>query len=307
MGMRKLRRIGLVAAMGMLAVSGWSQPLRVLFFSKSSGWEHDVIKRSEDGGMSHTEKVLAKLGTERDMAFSFSKDGSKFSPKCLAGFDVIFFYTSGNLERRGTDGNPPMSAAGKAALLNWIAEGGGFVAVHAGSDCFHTYEAYEGNPPKDKRGNRYRLLGEASDPYIKMLGGEFINHGPQQVAKAKVINPLFPGMHDLGAHIEVMEEWYSLKEFGADNHVLLVMETAGMEGSDYDRPNYPLAWAKSYGEGRVWFNALGHREDVWDARYFQTMLAGGLDWAGGRVDAEIPENLWETAPEADVMPPLRMQ
>ena len=48
----------------------------------------------------------------------------------------MFFYASGNLEKRGTDGNPPMTPAGKAALLEWIAGGGGFVAVHAGSDCF---------------------------------------------------------------------------------------------------------------------------------------------------------------------------
>lgn len=288
-----------------LAATAGAQPLKVLFFSKSSGWEHDVIKRPADGGMSYAEKVLARLGTERNLAFTFSKDGSKFSSKYLAEFDVIFFYTSGNLERRGTDGNPPMSAAGKAALLNWIAGGGGFVAVHAGSDCFHTYEAYDGNPPKELRGNRYRWLGEASDPYIKMLGGEFINHGPQQVAKARVTNPDFPGMADLGEFIEVMEEWYSLKEFGADNHVLLVMETMGMDGSDYARPNYPLAWARRYGRGKVWFNAMGHREDVWDADYFQSMLAGGINWVAGRAEAVTPANLWEVAPEADVMPPPR--
>ncbi len=280
-------------------------PLRVLFFSKSSGWEHDVIKRAEDGGMSYAEKVLARLGTGHDLAFTFSKDGSRFSARYLTDFDVVFFYTSGNLQMPGTDGNPTMSAAGKAALLDWVAQGGGFVAVHAGSDCFHTYEAFDGNPPKDQRGNRYRLLGEASDPYIKMLGGEFINHGPQQVAKARIINPDFPGMRGRGDHLEVMEEWYSLKEFGADNHVLLVMETAGMKGSDYDRPNYPLAWARPYGKGRVWYNAMGHREDVWDADYFQAMLAGGIRWTGRRVDAAIPANLWAVTPEGDMMPPPR--
>ena len=112
-------------------------------------------------------------------------------------------------------------------------------------------------------------------------------------------------MRGLGDSIEVMEEWYSLKEFGPDNHVLLVMETAGMEGSDYDRPDYPLAWARNYGNGRVWFNAMGHREDVWDAAYFQAMLAGGIRWSGGRVDANIPPNLAEVTPYADHLPPPR--
>ncbi len=126
-------------------------------FSKSSGWEHDVVKRGADGGMSYSEKILARVGSSNNMVFTFSKDGSKFSPKYLAGFDVMFFYASVNLTKRGTDGNPPMSQKGKEALLEWIANGGGFVAVHAASDCFHTYEAFDKNPPKDARGNRYRL------------------------------------------------------------------------------------------------------------------------------------------------------
>ncbi len=278
-------------------------PLRVLFFTKSSGWEHDVVKRGPNGEMSHAEKELAKLGSEHRMAFTFSKDGSKFSPKYLAGFDVMFFYASGNLERAGTDKNPPMEASGKAALIDWVAKGGGFMAVHAGSDCFHTYEAFDGNPPKDARGNRYRINGEASDPYIKMLGGEFINHGPQQVATARVINNAFPGFEEQDNALRVREEWYSLKEFAPDNHVLLVMETHGMEGREYDRPNYPLAWARNYGNGRVYYNALGHREDVWTADYFHQMVVGAIEWVGKRRDAQITPNLLKVSPAADDLPP----
>ena len=253
--------------------------------------------------MSHAEKVLAQVGSANNMVFTFSKDGSKFSPNYLAGFDVMFFYASGNLTKRGTDGNPPMSQKGKEALLEWIANGGGFVAVHAGSDCFHTYESFDENPPKDARGNRYRLNGEASDPYIKMLGGEFINHGPQQVATARVIDSHFPGFEGLGAEISVKEEWYSLKEFSPNNHVLLVMETAGMEGTEYQRPNYPLAWARAHGKGRVWFNAMGHREDIWEADYFQNMLVGGISWAGGQHDPDLTPNLLKVSPQADTLPP----
>ncbi len=300
------RLLWFVGFLSLTVVSAFADtPIKVLFFSKSSGWEHDVIKRGEDGSRSHAEKVLAQLGTKNNMVFIFSKDGSKFSEKYLAGFDVMFFYASGNLQKRGTDGNPPMSTKGKAALLEWVAQGGGFVAVHAGSDCFHTYEAFEGNTPKDARGFRYRLNGEASDPYIKMLGGEFTNHGPQQVATARVITSQFPGFEKLGSELSVKEEWYSLKEFAPDNHVLLVMETAGMEGSEYDRPNYPLAWARSHGNGRVWFNAMGHREDVWTADYFQRMMVGGINWASGQSDASIAPNILEVAPDADALPPPR--
>ena len=278
-------------------------PLRVLYFSKSSGWEHDVVKTGVDGGPSYSDRVLMRLGAEHDIAFTFSKDGSLFSPEYLAGFDVLFFYTSGHLEMKGTDGHPPMSAAGKQAMLDWIEAGGGFMAVHAGADCFHTYERFDGNPPQEARFHRYETNGEASDPYVKMLGGEFINHGPQQVATARVIDPTFPGMP--AESIRVHEEWYSLKEFSVQNHVLLVLETAGMEGSDYARPDFPIAWAKPHGAGRVYYNAMGHREDVWDAPYYHAMLVGGIKWVGRQVDADLTPNLLEAAPGGMVLPPRR--
>jgi hypothetical protein len=135
-----------------------------------------------------------------------------------------------------------------------------------------------------------------------MLGGEFIRHGVQQVAKARVIDASFPGCDGLGVAIEVHEEWYSLKEFAPDNHILLVMDTDGMKGSDYARPAYPLAWARAVGKGRVWYNAMGHCEDVWDNPKFQAMLVGGIEWTGGRVNAETKPNFATVAPGAGTLP-----
>jgi len=131
-----------------------------------------------------------------------------------------------------------------------------------------------------------------------MLGGEFIRHGPQQVATATVADPRFPGFAEVGAEVKVQEEWYTLKEFAPDNHVLLVMNTAGMQGGDYQRPNYPLAWVRPYGKGRVGFNAMGHREDVWDSAFYQSMLVGMIQWAAGKVDADITPNIATVTPEA---------
>src|SRR5207245_4575149 len=66
----------------------------------------------------------------------------------------------------------------------------------------------------------------------------------------------------------------ALPIFAKDIHVLLVLETDGMQDSEYRRPRFPLAWARSEGKGRVYFNAMGHREDVWTSERFQEMLAG---------------------------------
>jgi len=288
-----------VLTLGLCLSALSAAPLRVLYFTKSSGFEHAPIKHS-DGKPSYSENILTALAAKHDLALTFSKDGSLFSPEYLAKFDVIMFYTSGDLLSVGTDGQPAMTPAGKQALLDAVAGGKGFVAIHSGSDTFHTGESGGGN--NAIRTQRYVNYGEKSDPYIKMLGGEFIKHGKQQVAKARVIDPSFPGFAGVGDALEVQEEWYSLKEFAPDDHVLLLMETAGMTGPEYERPSYPLAWARNVGKGRVWFNAMGHREDVWDNPKFQAMLVGGIEWAGGRVKADAKPNLAEVAPGASTLP-----
>lgn len=288
-----------LALLGLATLPMNAAPLRVLYFTKSAGYEHSVVKR-EHGQPSCSERILSGLATKHDLAFTFSKDGSLFSPAYLAQFDVVMFYTSGDLLSVGHDGQPAMTPAGKQALLDAIAGGKGFVALHSGSDTFHTGESGGGNP--SERHNRYANHGDASDPYIRMLGGEFINHDQQQVAKARVVDPEFPGCGELGEALDLKEEWYSLKDFAPNLHVLLVMETAGMEGPDYERPPYPLAWARAYGQGRVWFNAMGHREDVWDNPKFQAMLVGGIEWAGGRAQAGAASNLVQEAPGAMTLP-----
>lgn len=295
-----LLAVGLACASATLSLLSAAEPTkRVLFFSKSSGFEHSVIKRV-DGQPSHAEKILTELGPQHGLEFVFSKDGSLFNKEYVEGFDAIVFYTSGDLLSVGTDGQPAMTQRGQQALFDGIWGGKGFVAVHSGSDTFHTGETGGGNPKK--RLQRFRNYGPASHPYIRMLGGEFIRHGPQQVARARVVAPAFPGFEKLGEAIEVQEEWYSLKEFAPDLQVLLVMETDGMEGSDYQRPPYPLAWARRHGEGRVAYNAMGHREDVWESAAFQSMLMGAIRWAAGAVEATIEPNLEQVAPQHATLP-----
>jgi hypothetical protein len=58
---------------------------RLLFFTKSSGFEHEVISWKK-GKPSYAEKIFSELGAKHDWEFEFSKDGSKFSPEYLKGF-----------------------------------------------------------------------------------------------------------------------------------------------------------------------------------------------------------------------------
>ena len=280
----------------LLAASASAAPKKILFFSKSSGFEHSVISW-KTGQPSYAEKILLELGAKNGWEFTFSKDGSKFGKDYLAQFDAVFFYTTGDLCAPGTDGQPPMSAEGKQALFDYVRGGRGFIGTHSASDTFHTdNEAVKGP-------ERYVNHGEKADAYVRFIGAEFIKHGAQQEAKSTVIDPKFPGFEKAGADFSFQEEWYSLKDFSPDIHVLTVMDAPAMKGVEYQRPPYPNTWARKEGQGRVWYTSMGHRDDVWTNPIFQNILIGGVRWALGEVQADVPPNLKNAAPEAMTNPP----
>lgn len=302
----KSKTIALLLAAGLLSASS-PQSLRaaddaatkkILFFSKSSGFEHSAIRRV-NGEPSHAEKVLQELGAKHHFDFTFTKDGGVFTPENLAKYDAIFFYTTGDLTTVGTDKNPAMSKEGKSAFLEAIKNGKGFIGTHSATDTFHS-------PGNEEMGtSRYLNDGDMADPYVKMIGAEFIVHGAQQKSHMIVADPNFPGLSAVPADFGPLEEWYSLKDFAPNLHVLLVQETAGMKGNMYQRAPYPATWARTYGQGRVFYTNMGHREDVWDNPVFQQVLVGGLNWAVRNVDADVTPNIDRVAPKANELPPAK--
>ena len=221
-----------------------------------------------------------------------TKDGSIFTPENLAKFDAILFYTTGDLtDPAAADGSQPMTKEGKQALLDAVKNGKGFVGFHCASDTFHSPGERDATQPPDQR-----------DPYIDMLGGEFITHGAQQPATMKVVDPKFPGAADLGPSFRKHEEWYTLKNFADDLHVILVNETDGMTGPPYNRPPYPATWIRNYGQGRVFYTTMGHREDVWTSPEFQNLIIGGITWALGDTQADTTPNLNTVTPQANTLP-----
>lgn len=280
-----------------------SRPKKILFFSKSSGFEHSVIKE-KDGEPSWAEKVLRDIAKTNNFEFTFTKDGSVFTPENIAKYDAFFFYTTGDLTESGTDKMPPMTPEGKAAFLEAIHNGKGFIGTHAASDTFHSPGGKESGPA------RWQDDGDNADPYIKMLGGEFIIHGAQQTAHQICVDKNFPGMSAVPDDFGPKEEWYSLKNFAPNLHVLLVQDTSTMNKTGnnkraYDRPNYPSTWAHLYGQGRVFYTSMGHREDMWTNPVFQAVIAGGINWAVHNVDADVTPNIQQVTPEANVLPPPR--
>src|SRR5258708_22296481 len=109
----------------------------VLVFTKSSGFEHAVVKRV-DGKPSIMDDTVTELGNKHGFTVGVTKDGRIFDSKEFHSYAALVFFTTGDLTTLGTDGKPPMSAKGKQALLDAMHGGKGFAGVHAASDTFHT-------------------------------------------------------------------------------------------------------------------------------------------------------------------------
>lgn len=271
---------------------------RVLFFSKSSGFEHSVIKRNGDE-LSFAEKILQEIGAKNNIEFTFTKDGRLFTPENIEKYDAFFFYTTGDLTEEGKDGNLPMSSEGKAAFLKAIKKGKGFIGTHSATDTFHS----PGN--KDHGEARFKNDGDNADSYVKMIGAEFIRHGDQQISRMIVADKKFPGISAVKLDFAPMEEWYSLKNFAPNLHVLLIQDTTGMKNNMYQRPPYPATWARMQGKGRVFYTSMGHREDIWTNAVFQEVLTGGINWAVGKVKADVKPNIAKVTPKANELPPSK--
>lgn len=271
----------------------------VLVFTKSSGWEHDVVK-IHNGKPSIVDQAVESLGKEHGFNVTASKDGRVFDSAEFRNYAAVLFFTTGDLTTPGTDKNPPMSPQGKQSLLDAVHTGLGFVGVHAASDTFHT------KPDPDDNSNRYVAHGEQSDPYISMLGGEFITHGSNprlQDTKLIINDSKFPGLEGVPSPVRFNDEWYSLKDFRPDLHVILTLDTKGMIGAPYQRPPYPMTWARMAGRGRVFFTAIGDRPENWSNQFFLNLLGGGIRWSIRDAQASLTHNLMQAAPGYAVIPP----
>ena len=80
-----------------------------------------------------------------------------------------------------------------------------------------------------------------------------------------------------GASFEIADEIYQFRTLNPENVVLMHLspETPRAEAGR----EYPLAWCRESGRGRVFYTALGHRPEVWRDERFIAHLLGGIRWA----------------------------
>jgi type 1 glutamine amidotransferase len=194
----------------------------------------------------------------------YAKGGSKQSRgRNLDYFDAVVFYTNNS---------PPLTDQQKRDLLSFVHDDGkGFVAVHTATATFYDWPEY----------------GE-------MVGGYFDNH-PWMVFDAPVVveRPDFPGWQDLPPEFTMRDEFYQYKAPYSRERVdvlarldasKLDLTNKGVHRADRD---FPIAWVKRYGKGRVFSSTLGHTDQSWDDPRVQGIYLEGIKWVLHLAEAPI--------------------
>jgi type 1 glutamine amidotransferase len=265
--MRKTSVFALGKAFGVLTLilvssllTSAQDPKRVLVVTATQGFRHSSIPTAE--------KVIADLA-EKSHAFTVDyarggKDGKedadlkeKMSADALKNYDVVIF--------ANTTGDLPIPD--KDAFIEWIKSGKGFVGMHSASDTYHNYK-----------------------PYLEMLGGEFETHHAQVCVDCMNKDRGFPTSRHLKGIWTIFDEIYIIKNFDRTKmHGLLSLDKHPNTGIPGD---YPVSWCKNFGQGRVFYTSLGHREDVWENPVYQKYILEGIRWSLGLTEGDAtPQKL----------------
>src|SRR5439155_10309547 len=135
----------------------------------------------------------------------------------------------------------------KAAMLDFVSRGGGFLGAHSATDTLYEWPAYGA-----------------------LVGAYFKEHPWTQQAAVIVEDGTHPSTAALGSRFSISEEFYTFRENPRPRVQVLLRLDAASVGAEGD---YPLAWTQTYGSGRVYYNALGHFSETWRDRRFQDQLA----------------------------------
>jgi type 1 glutamine amidotransferase len=226
---------------------------RVLFFTHSAGYMHEVVRRPEGGGLAPAEAIFTQATAGR-FALTCSQDCADISAANLAKFDAVVFMTTSTREK-----DLPVPGNGNHELVDWVRHGGAFVGLHCATDTNYNFA-----------------------PYVAMIGGTFDGHPWHEEVAALVEDARYPWTACLPASWTITDEIYQFADFRRHpTRVLFSLEHASCDialGKRADK-DYAMAWTREWGEGRVFYTGLGHREEVWRDALFQEFLLGGIEWA----------------------------
>ena len=250
-------------------------------------WADTRNGQAQHDSVSHALAVIERLGYESGAYDTYIRTDSNIISKSplkttgepasggpnLSNVDAIFFMGHRDV---------PLDDAQKAALLSFVRdEGKGFVAAHVGLTAFESWPEF----------------GE-------LLGARFDGHpinGPGVVINE---DAAFPITKHFPATFNFTDEFYQAKEYSRDKiHVLLRLDLSnvppnpGLHRTDGD---HPLAWAKMYGKGRVFYGSFAHTSATWDIRDIQQMYFEAIKWSLGLTDGELKPHPMTSSSSAPV-------
>jgi uncharacterized protein len=234
---------------GVSAIQAADTPKKVLVVTVTKGFRHSSIPTAEE--------VIGKLARESgafvvDYVRNDEEMAKKMTPESMRGYDgFLFANTSGTLPLPDKD-----------AFLGMIRSGKAFIGMHAASDTFRSRDG-------------------VVDPYIEMLGGEFQWHGDQVGVECHVLDPKHPStLHFDGPWSIQREEIYIFQNYD-QRRVRDLLALDRHPNKPDERGHFPISWCRLYGQGKVFYTSLGHREDVWENEEYQQHILGGILWALG--------------------------
>ena len=264
--MKRIRLAGSIAAVAVMGLAISAQTTatkkKLLVIGEEKGYRHEAV--------THAMVTIDKLGRDtglwdtviRTDTEALTKNKLEYNAKNLNDFDAIVFYTGGTLE---------MDDQKRADFMSAIHDDGkGFVGIHSATITFTSWPDY----------------GE-------MIGGYYDEH-PWNTFDAPVLveDPAFPGMKAWKPSFVLTDEIYQMKNFSRSNtRVLMRLDPSKLDLANprvhrADR-DFPVAWAKMHGTGRVFYTTLGHVEANWDKPEMQTMITEAIKWALRLVDADV--------------------
>lgn len=244
---------------------------RVLIFSRTNGFRHSSI---ETGAA-----TLIQLGQATGAYVAeHTEDESVFERDRLFSYDaVIMLNTTGEIFRpRNWSKNPDQLAEEKARearlkenLVAFVQSGRGLAGMHSATDTYKNWDAYNA-----------------------MMGGAFAGHPWHMLVRLKNHQPDHPISRMIaGRGFEVTDEIYQFRNDTAkasERRMLLSLtgELADLGKGAREDGYYPISWIDTYGDGRIFYCSLGHREEIfWNTTVLQHYLAG-IQFALGDLEAD---------------------
>ncbi|MES2692985.1 MAG: ThuA domain-containing protein [Verrucomicrobiota bacterium] len=228
---------------------------RLLFFANPMTSDNDVVRRPKPDELSVAERRFSEL-SRGVFEVTITQDGSEVTGPKLARYDAIVFFTA--IEPPGAD---------VEALIAWVKKGGAFIGLHSTANTYKRIPAFG------------EMLGAVFDQRPWRTAA-----APQTKVRILVNDATHPSTRHLPAAFEFEDDIYQFKNFDAANVRLLLSldpDRLDLNAKKANRTTraFPVAWAREYGAGRVFYTALGDWDQTWTDPRFRTHLVQGIFWA----------------------------